>query len=151
MQPRSSNRRDICHCHSCGRILTNLAEVIGGLMLFVTIVFLSVFPLKICSQKTLMSVQIVWRCVHYIVIWSLSSLIICLTMSTPLSFLKLLQLMPSFPYDNLYDFTHWWSHVLTPSLLPCVWMAVISKGMPKSTWIHWLPSIFRAAHAPLSP
>ena len=35
--PKTSKRSDMCPCHSCGRILKNLADVMGGLMSFVTI------------------------------------------------------------------------------------------------------------------
>ena len=144
MQPRISNRSDMYSWYSCGRILTNLADVIGGFKLFVTIVFLSVFPLKICSQKILISGEII---LHFVIVmWSLSRFDIVLTISSPLSLLTLLQLMPSLEYDNLYDVTHW-----SVSLLPCVWMAVILKGSLNSAWTHWLPSFVFDDHDPLYP
>ena len=46
--------------YSCGRILTNLADGIEGFILFVTIVFLSVFPLKICCQKAIKLVNVAY-------------------------------------------------------------------------------------------
>ena len=50
-QPRTSKRSDMWPCHSCGRILTNLADVIGGISWFVTTVFISLFAVKISDKK----------------------------------------------------------------------------------------------------
>ena len=45
--PKTSKRSDMCPCHSCGRILKNLADVMGGLMSFVTILLWLLLALKI--------------------------------------------------------------------------------------------------------